>query len=340
MLALLTAPIAVSQTTAPLFAEEPNWQAVCDRAVAQPLPEAAQALAEQAAQSKTSDECNEQVAYYGFGSPPDYQEALRCAYRHRSHPSHVGSFVDGPGTLAMLYANGDGVSRDYQLAIRFACELRNRGGQNSEERIGRLEALRDGKEPAGSRFDLCDEQVSGAMGSYCEDLQQRLADVGRARRLAGLRARLPEKARGMLPELQAAETAFEKTRGSREDRGGGGSGAAGFMALDQGQLREQFVINLQRFASGALPFASMADRDRAGRELGVAYAAAEKMQELAMSMDVIPESVAVTERAWKKLLAEWMRFVPVAYPQLSVDAAATELIRLRTHQLRRLVPRG
>jgi hypothetical protein len=150
----------------------------------------------------------------------------------------------------MLYANGDGVPRDDSLAIRFACETGDKGGQNTEERIGRLEALRDGKLPSGTRFDLCDEQMSGAMGAYCSELSEKQADVGRTARITTIKASLSQQAQAMLPALLAAETTFEQARLHGEYTGGGGSGSAGFALEDQNRLREQFAINLERFSAG------------------------------------------------------------------------------------------
>ena len=323
--------------------EEPNWQVVCAETMATPLSTAAAGLASEASSlSALADkECNEQALYYGFGKTPDYGAALRCAYWHRAHPA-TGSFLDGAGTLAMLYANGNGVPRSYALAIRFACELDNSGGQNTAERIGRLKALRDGKPTADPTFDLCDEQMSGAMGAYCSDLAEKKADVGRMRRIRAIEKQLPERALAILPKLQAAETAFEQARMRGEYTGGGGSGSVGFALVDQNLLREQFVINLERFGKGNLPKTTAADRERAERELSAAYEAVKAMpapdpNEVHVSAaSPTPEGFAATEAAWQDLFQEWMRFVPVAYPKLSRDAAATELLRLRIHQLKRV----
>ncbi len=332
---------AVAQSPASQLFEEKTWEAVCKTAEAQPLPADAARLEAQAekGQSPAKPDCDEQHLYYGFGHTPAYREALQCAYLHRAEPNHP--FLSGSGTLAMLYANGDAVPRDYSLAIRFACEANEEGGQNTEERIGRLEALRDSKLPAGTRFDVCDEQMSGAMGAYCEDLQQRLADVDRARRLAALTARLPAQAQAQLPALEAAEKAFEKARGLGEYTGGGGTGSAGFEDLDQGNLREQFLINLRRFAAGDLPAATAADRARAERQMQAAFTREENNapppntpNRNLGAPDPNTAGLAHTQQVWQALFAAWMRFVPVAYPALSPDTAATELLRLRIHQLK------
>ena len=329
---------------APVLTEEPNWQAICKTAIARPLPPAAESLAQTASKAARKP-CDETRAYYGFEKAPDYPDAVRCAYLHRAHPGWAqGEFVFGPATLSMLYANGYGVPRNYDLAIRFECEAA--GDSASEESslsIGRLEAMRDAKLPHDQPFDLCEDATSGARGSYCEALSQQKADVGRARRLKELRSHLPQAAQALLPEVQAAETSFEQARAKGEDTGGGGSGSAGFIELDQGQLREQFLINLRRFAAADLPQATANDLSEAKRQMQAAFAAAEdKAQPPGMPNGNLgaptPDkaSLARTQQAWEALFAAWMRFVPVAYPQLSPDAAATELLRLRIHQLKHL----
>jgi TPR repeat protein len=283
-------------------------------------------------------QCDEQALYYGFGQSPNYPAVLQCAYRHRAHPdAPLNSYLEGPGTLAMLYANGAGVPRDYALAIRFACEVANRGGQNTQERIGRLEALRDGKLPPGTTFDLCDEQMSGAMGSYCSDLAEKQADVGRARRIAAIKAHLSQQAQTMFAALQADENAFEQARMKGEYPGGGGSGSVGFALDDQNKLREQFVINLERFRTGKLPKASPASRQLAQQQLDAAYAAALAVPRdpNARFGDPTVNGLKATQAAWEKLFEQWMLFAPVAFPHLSQDAAATELLRLRIHQVKK-----
>lgn len=334
-------PIPPATYVQDLF-EEPNWQAVCAQATVKALPPDAATFALDASSknSPPGQECNEEQAlYYGLGRAPDYWAALRCAYWHRTHPDR---FLDGAGTLSMLYANGNGVPRNYTLAIRFACEEDKTGGQNTEERIGRLEALRDGKPTANTTFDLCDEQMSGVMGAYCSGLAERKADVLRAHRIEAIEKQLPQPAIAMLPKLQAAERAFEEARIQCEYTGGGGSGSAGFALDDKNKLREQFVINLERFSKGDLPKATAANREQVDQDLNAAYKAVQAIpapdpdEPHAFAAPPTPQGFAATEAAWKALFDEWMRFVPAAFPKLSQDAVATELLRLRLHQLKSL----
>lgn len=66
----------------------------------------------------------------------------------------------------MIYANGDGVARDYDLSIRFACENTCAADVEMAYRMGHLERLKaDG--PGAKRFDLCDDAPSGLITGAC-----------------------------------------------------------------------------------------------------------------------------------------------------------------------------
>ncbi len=103
------------------------------------------------------------------------------------------------------------------------------------------------------------------------------------------------------------------------------------------------MIDLRRFAAGDLPRATAADRARAEQQMQASFRAAEEKAQPPNSPNgnlgaPAPNKLglAATQRAWKSLLAAWMRFVPIAYPELSLDVATTELLRLRIHQLKNL----
>src|SRR3569623_860804 len=99
---------------------DPNWQQACEKTKAtqieQPNPP------EPLPTSKLAG-CNEQDLYYGFHGKPAYPAALQCGWYERAHPRPTeANMFYGPGVLTMLYANGQGVARNYDTAIHFACE--------------------------------------------------------------------------------------------------------------------------------------------------------------------------------------------------------------------------
>ena len=67
--------------------------------------------------------CNEADLYYGFSAhqQPDYAAARRCALYQFVHNDEDDLYDFSTQTLSMIYANGDGVPRNFDLAIRFVC---------------------------------------------------------------------------------------------------------------------------------------------------------------------------------------------------------------------------
>lgn len=309
------------------FPGDPNWKQVCAQAVATPLPP--EVASPRAA---SAPDCDAQALYYGFQAAPDYPAALACAARLREKaPGDLGS----SGILAGIYANGDGVPRNLPLALRFSCELSGTAAvAETSSRIERLEAMESGKLPASTRFDLCDDATSGMMMGWCTAKEESIDDASRAQRITAIRAKLPPAALAMLPSLQAAETRFENARIRGEYQGGGGSGSAGFALGDQNLLREQFVRNLESFASGKVPHATAAQKAEARHQLD--EAARNALARPDSPGEFTHTGIVATQKAWQQLFDAWMRFVPVAFPHLPPDDAATELLHLRMHQLKRL----
>ena len=70
--------------------------------------------------------------------------------------------------------------------------------------------------------------------------------------------------------LDAAEEAFAAARIGKEiDLSGTGRGA--FLLEEEGRLRDQFLINLRRFAQDDVPPASLSDYQSVDRSLNDAY---------------------------------------------------------------------
>jgi hypothetical protein len=144
----------------------------------------------------------------------------------------------------MLYANGRGVPRDYNLAIRFACENTWAGDTEMELRIGHLEQL--------TNFDLCDDATSGLMMGACEFIHRQFSAADRRRELDLISATWSAQVKEAFKSLAAAEDDFVSARSGNEvDRSG--TGREAFSLEEEGRLRDQFPINLRFFAHGEVP---------------------------------------------------------------------------------------
>jgi hypothetical protein len=331
---------APGQAPAPLARHhaDPNWADVCapfgrepyslaPPAFARPMPEAALRT------------CDSAALYYGIGRPADPQAALQCAYFQRAHPRINGPDpFYGSGVLTMIFANGSGVMRDLYLAIRFACENSWAAPAEMGYRIAHLERLRQSSQP-DKPFDLCDDVTSGLMMGACESISERLADVKRETRLAGIMKGWSPESRRAFGRLQAAEEAFETARTANElDLGG--TARAMFVLLDGGLLRDQFLTNLEMFAKGAVSHATPVDERALDDRMRSIYDTIQRLPDDASSWGTITAAgIRKTQDAWLQLRDAWLAFGKSAYPALAPSRLVAQLIRLRIDQLKALAPR-
>ncbi len=332
-LLMLSASTIGAAQQMPDYKPEGNWEQICRYTQGQsltPIQPSGPLSVEQLAT------CDEVALYYGLGDAPNYLAAAQCGWFQRAHPQEtVGNMFYGPGVLTMRYANGRGVSRDYDLATRFACENQWAAEAEMAYRVGHLEHLRDaGLQDAN--FDLCDDTTSGLSDGFCTSVHTRTADAVRSRRINEIFDHLPLPAKSAFPGLRAAEPGFEDARiGGEVDLSG--TSRAAFQLIEQTRLRDQFVINLQRFDSGDIPAASEADLSLLDKKLNRSYQRIQHSPPSKWEFGTIkPAGIRETERKWILLVDSWISFAQLAYPNLSATRIRAQLIRLRIHQLQSL----
>jgi len=74
-----------------------------------------------AAEEKTLAGCVSVDAYFGLGEPADPVKARKCAYAEIDRGTK--SALSGKAILAMVYANGKDVARNYDVALKMACTI-------------------------------------------------------------------------------------------------------------------------------------------------------------------------------------------------------------------------
>lgn len=157
VLALLQPGFAAAQDTDPACAE--LFARVAEPEGDGPAPEEAKLLAV----------CDSEQLYYGERGPENLRRARHCAYLERE--GYDLPTVSGPAVLMMIYANGLGVERSFELAQRFNCEV---GG--SPEEIADRRALLDAYAQGGQsrEFDICDGVSAGFLKEICDGKAARL----------------------------------------------------------------------------------------------------------------------------------------------------------------------
>jgi uncharacterized protein YecT (DUF1311 family) len=331
LILMLSLALAAPAQNAP----DESWEKICRDVQAQPLIEPGISGPLKESQLPT---CNARALYYGFGSSPNYPAALQCSWYQRTHSNGNGNSADmfgATGVLTMLYANGRGIPRNYDFAIRFACEQPFAAPNEMKGRIANLRRMKAANSEKDV-FDLCDDATSGMSMGFCESIQQEKQDAERARKRAVITAKLTPPAKILYDKLYAAESKFEETRVSSEiDMSGSARGM--FLLQDQGKLRDQFIINLDRFGKGDIPQASAEDAKKLDAEMNAVYQRLMQLADSAYEAGTVKrEGVRDTQRAWLQLRDAWMAFAKPAYPKLSADRVMAQLIRLRLHQLQLL----
>jgi hypothetical protein len=285
------------------------------------------------------ENCDEQALYYGIGRPVDFKAALQCGYYQRAHPQNNGNLFYGPGVLSMLYANGRGVARDIDKAIRFSCENRWTSPREIELRIDHLEALRHLTQndlALLGPFDLCDDVTSGLSAGACAYIPFRIESLARERKLADIQGTWNPQAVKAFARVAAAEKAFAEARIGHEVEMRG-SGRAEFAVEDSAKLEEQVLMNLLDFGAGRIPAVTVEETEADDRELGAVYQQLMKIPEDDWTGTVSSEGIESTERAWLAMRDSWIEFGKVAFPNLTANQIKARLTHQRIHQLRSLL---
>ena len=324
--------------TAPLVAQledaDAATRAECKECLRTPLPAEGLAIVT----PKAWPNCDSYKSYSGIGRKVDFGAARRCAWSERAaieaglEPRYTtASVFGGSAMLTVLYANGDGVTRDIPLALRFACEA---GGAPAEIglRVKQIESLRE-KSPSTS-FGFCDDITSGFMQGFCAAYDSEIADQKRADAWKTLIAHWPESQRGAFSIVDKAEQAYAKAHAGGEiDLSGT---ARGMFEIDAEQtLRGDFLAAVESFEKGKLPNGTAALAAEADAHLNAAYRKALADAEAHKSEygAVQPDGIRKTERAWLKYRDSWIAFARVHYPGVSGHAWLALLSNDRTSVL-------
>lgn len=321
-----TTSSAVAETAAPTSAASssaPSWQSVCAAAERVEFP---------ALDVPTSTEAKPGDArryYYGIGVPVDYERAREAAWMERA--SDGDRFAAGT-VLMMIYANGYGVERNLDLAIKLACEgAEAQARAEIQGRVSHLESMRT--PPIGGPFDFCDDVSGGEMEGYCAKLAEQRRDGQRQQALAALSQGWSAEQRASFDRLKAALNRFAELHAEKErdlsavDRGT-------VVAEAQGELKQALVDDVQRFEQGKLPAYTQDEYSKADEELNRVYK--ETLVKDFSDTTITAAGIKATEKAWLAYRDAWLALAAQRYAQTDQAAFKVWLTRKRTEQLRKL----
>lgn len=283
-----------------------------------------------AAQQAALHACDAPALYYGIREPRDVVKARHCAF---TPDKDDDVFSKKAGVLMMLYANGQGVQRNLQLAKKAACAA----GGAPAELSGRLAHLNDmgpGKSEAGKPIDFCDDITSGMMMGYCSSLGAAQDDVQRERTIARLAATFKPNQQAAFSRLLGSMARFVEARGGNEvDLSGTARGA--LVVAEETTQKDAFLSALQAFEGGKLPRFSAAQDGAIDRELNTVYGQLRRMPAPRYTT-IRMADIQATQRIWLVYRDAWVEFGKLRYPAVPAHAWRAYFTQQRTAMLKAL----
>ncbi|MFZ1084314.1 MAG: hypothetical protein WAN35_05045 [Terracidiphilus sp.] len=306
----------------------------CEKYIQIPLPAEANTIPTPA----KFPSCHSLWLYYGFGGEKeDHTAARKCAWQERAvflkeKNEYEGSPADGGmETLANIYANGVGVTRNIPLALRFACETAEISP--AIDQIEALEELAGKPAPRTKRdyFNYCDGDPTTPQVAICASWEDKLEDEERQKVIQQLSATWPQAQQVALTALVKAEFSYSAAHARKEIYLSGSGRVVWEVDAEQG-LRNDFVAALQAFEKGQFPDWPAEDSAKADQILNQTYH--KIITEAKTSKDEIStiqaEDILSTELVWLKYRDAWIAFAKLRYPKVNSYSWLTLLTNDRT----------
>src|SRR5436305_5827738 len=159
---------AFSQSTI----SDPHDNQVCASVKDVELPEADRPTP---AEEKALAKCVSEDIYFGFGQPADPAKARKCAYAEMERDAKAP--IGGKAILMMIYANGNGATRNFDAAIKLACSIGGAPGDDAG-RVYQLDRLKK-QNWTSNNFSVCDHSSGREMYEQCAILSERFDKLER-----------------------------------------------------------------------------------------------------------------------------------------------------------------
>jgi uncharacterized protein YecT (DUF1311 family) len=322
-LLVLFTPVALTQTTYGANQCE-RYQQVQIPPVDLPTPQDRAALAS----------CDSVNLYFGINVAADSAAARKCAYLEREKNDLIGAIL-----LSMVYANGKGADRNFDLALKFACEA-TVYELGTDTRVNHLLKLQE-QHWTGTDFNLCADVTTMQAAEEvlaCRELREHFDQAARRARLEKLTANWSPEEKKALADLQRVAGAFFQASAENETNlpthGPGAAIYAEAYIIDaKVQMEDDFIATLERFEHGQLPNFAAAQFKQADANLNSAYKEILKEKDHpdpdAAPTSVDSNGIRTAQRAWLPYREAWVTFGKVKYPSVTAESWRTWLTQER-----------
>lgn len=290
-----------------------------------PTPEIAKSLAK----------CSSVDFYWGIHVPTDFAKARHCAFLEREKKNDDNQ-LGGTGLLMMIFANGDGVERNLDLAIRFACEYE---GDGSGAIVDQLKRLKE-ENWKGKDFDICDFSSTSFQSAHCGHLTEQIQEIERHQKLTNLMKSWGDLDSKAFKVLEKAFDSYVQAHSENEVHCGGNAWCAVFSIEQRTRLNDDFFSNLNSVESGQFPRFTKKEFIRIDQELNSIYLETrekfKKDDKDNMYASVTDMGIKETQRAWLKYRDSWVSFAKQRYPKVAEESWKAWLTKKRIKILEEL----
>jgi hypothetical protein len=265
--------------------------------------------------------------YFGFGQAADPVKARKCAYAEMDRDAKAP--IGGKAILMMVYANGNGATRNFDSALKLACSLGGAPGDDAG-RVYQLDRLKK-QNWTGNNFSVCDHSSGREMYEQCAILSERFDKIERDQKFDQLTA-------GWKPEEKKAfHTFMEEANRFYEIQAKNGVNLEGtFEIQEEIFFKNNLLSSLQTFERGELPNYTAEEFQRAEAAENAAY---QRTQTGSVTQwgTVTRQGVKKSEDEWRRYRDAWMTFGRQKYPGVSEQSWKAWLDTDRTVMLNRFL---
>jgi hypothetical protein len=279
------------------------------------------------AEEKALAKCVSVDLYYGFGQPVDPVKARKCAYAEMDRDAKAP--IGGKAILMMIYANGNGATRNFDVATKLACSLGGGPGDDAG-RVYQLDRLKK-QNWAGNSFSVCDHSSARELYEQCAILSERFDKIERDQKFNDLIAAWKPA------EKKAFHTFMEEANRFYEVQAKNGVNLEGtFEIQEEIFFKNNLLSSLQAFERGELPNYTAEEFQKAEAAEQAAYQRTQT-GDVAQWGTVTRQSVQKSEDEWRRYCSAWIAFGRQKYPGVSEQSWKAWLDTDRTVMLNRFL---
>jgi hypothetical protein len=279
------------------------------------------------AEEKALANCSSADAYFGFGQPADPVKARKCAYAEIDRSAKVA--IGGRAILMMVYANGSGATRNFDAALKLACNLGGAPGDDAG-RVYQLDRLKK-QNWTGNNFSVCDHSSGREMYEQCAILSERFDKIERDQKFNDLISHWNP------PEKKAFHTFMEEADRFYKIQAMNGVNLEGtFEVQEEIFFKRNLLEALEGFERGELPKYTAEEFQKAEAAESAAYQRTQTGDQ-AQWGTVSRQSVQKSEEAWRRYVKAWISFGKMKYPNVSEQSWKAWLATDRTVMLNRFL---